>query len=205
MVEVVDLCGYRGRVRLPVPVPGPRDVWHVLERGADSVEQLLAAVPRMLALVDQAEQLVARIGALVDHIETTATSADAVVARADEVSTRAGDLLETTKPLTERLTGLLDRFEPSLTGLQPIVERLAETTDTREVDAMVELIDNLPRIAAKMETDIMPVLDSLSSVAPDLHDLLDVSRELNGMLGQIPGLGRMKKRIDAEQESEGRG
>lgn len=196
-------CGYREWVRLPVP--GPRDVWHVLGRGADSVEQLLASIPRILALVDQAEHLVVRIGALVDHIETTASSADAVVVRADEASTRAGRLLDTTTPLTERLTGLLDRFEPSLTGLQPIVERLAETTDPREVDAMVELIDNLPRIATKMETDIMPVLDSLSSVAPDVHDLLDVSRELNELLGQIPGLGRMKRRIDAEQEAQGRG
>jgi hypothetical protein len=49
------------------------------------------------------------------------------------------------------------------------------------------------------------VLDSLSTVAPDLHDLLDVSRELNEMLGQIPGISRMKKRIDKQQEFDGRG
>ena len=43
----------------------------------------------------------------------------------------------------------------------------------------MQLIDHLPRLADKLETDIMPILDSLNSVAPDLHDLLDVSRELN--------------------------
>ena len=47
-------------------------------------------------------------------------------------------------------------------------------------------------------------MDSLSSVAPDLHDLLDVSKELNEMLGQIPGISRMKRRIDKEQEAAGR-
>ncbi len=85
------------------------------------------------------------------------------------------------------------------------MERLAETTDSHEVDAMVQLIDQLPRLADKLETDIMPILDSMNSVAPDLHDLLDVSRELNEMLGQVPGMSRMKKRIDQQQAEEGRG
>jgi DNA repair ATPase RecN len=187
------------RVRLPVP--GPRDLWHVLERGADSVEQLLAAVPRILALVDRTEQLLARVDSLVDRIERTTDAADAVLERSNTLVTDADRLVGVTKPLTERLALLLDRFEPSMSGLQPVLERLAETTSPEEVDAMVELIDHLPRMAAKMETDIMPILDSLNSVAPDLHDLLDVSRELNEMLGQIPGISRLKRRIDAEQEA----
>ena len=118
---------------------------------------------------------------------------------------RAGDLVTTVGPLNERLAALLDRMEPALTKLQPTLDRLAETTDPREVDAMVELIDHLPTIAHKMETDILPILDSMGSVAPDLHDLLDVSRELNAMLSQIPGISRVMKRIDREQEAEGRG
>jgi hypothetical protein len=73
------------------------------------------------------------------------------------------------------------------------------------VDALVTLIDHLPVLALKMETDIVPVLDSLSSVAPDLHDLLDVSRELNEMLAKLPGMGRIKQRVDEEQELDGRG
>jgi hypothetical protein len=69
----------------------------------------------------------------------------------------------------------------------------------------VKVIDQLPRLADKLETDIMPILDSLNSVAPDLHDLLDVSRELNEMLAQVPGMGRMKRRIDEQQGRDGRG
>ena len=70
---------------------------------------------------------------------------------------------------------------------------------------MVGLVDRLPLLAAKVETDIIPVLDTLTTVSPDLHDLLDVSRELNEMLGQIPGISRMKKRIDKQQDEDGRG
>ena len=37
-----------------LPVPGPRDILSVLERGAGSVEQLLAAVPRLMVLIGDA-------------------------------------------------------------------------------------------------------------------------------------------------------
>lgn len=188
-----------------LPLPGPSDLRQVLE-------QLLAAGPRVLGLLSQAESLVARAGRLVDDIDATRRSADdvvtrvdGVVSRADAVVSRSDGLVSTVGPLNDRLRTLLDSLEPSLTRLQPVLERLAETTDPSEVDAMVELVDHLPRLADKMETDIIPVLDSLSSVAPDLHDLLDVSRELNEMLGKVPGLGRVKRRIDEQQEVEGRG
>jgi hypothetical protein len=65
---------------------------------------------------------------------------------------------------------------------------------------MVAMIDQLPLLAAKIETDVIPVLNTLTSVAPDLHDLLDVSRELNLMLARLPGMGRVKRRVDEQQE-----
>ena len=163
-------------MRLP-PIPGPRDVVELVER--------------VTGLLGAAEQLVADAGSLIGRIEETRAAADEVVARTDATVTRADALL-----------GVL---EPSLTRLQPTLERLAETTDPREVDAMVALVDHLPLLAAKMETDILPVLETLSSVAPDLHDLLDVSRELNEMLAKIPGMGRVKDKVDRQQEDEGRG
>jgi DNA repair ATPase RecN len=188
-----------------LPVPGPRDVLQLVERGGDALETLLGAVPRLLTLLDQAEDLLGRVGGLLDRIEETRRGADEVVARTDATVDRAGGLVTTVGPLNDRLAALLDGMEPSLTRLQPTLDRLAETTDPREVDALVELVDHLPGIARKMETDILPILDSLGSVAPDLHDLLDVSRELNEMLSQIPGISRMKRRIDKEQAAEGRG
>lgn len=195
-----------------LPVPGPRDVWQLIERGGDAVEQLLGAVPRLVSLLEDAERLVVRAARLVDDIDATRTAADEVVARTDRTVTRADAvvgrsdvLLGLLEPLNERLGALLDSLEPPLTRLQPVLERLAETTAEHEVDAMVELIDHLPALAHKMEVDIVPVLDSLSTVAPDLHDLLDVSRELNEMLTKIPGMGRVKDRVEKQQEEEGRG
>lgn len=193
--------GYGGRVRLP-PLPGPRDAVRLVERAAGAVELLLDAMPRVTALLDEAGPLLERVGALVDRIDATRAAADAVVRRTDGIVGEAEAMVARIGPLTERLAALLDATEPSLTRLQPTLERLAETTHPSEVDALVTLVDHLPMLAVKMEKDIVPVLDSLSSVAPDLHDLLDVSRELNEMLGAVPGLGRMKRRIDEEQAAQ---
>lgn len=177
------LLGYGDPMRLP-PVPGPRDVVRLLERGAVAVDVLLAAAPRVMALLGEAETLVARAGSLVD---------------------RAEDALDRTAGLTGRLQALLDLTEPSLAKLQPTLDRLAETTHPEEVDALVTLVDHLPLLAEQMQNEIVPIMESMGSVGPDIHDLLDLTRELNEMLGSVPGLGRIKRRIDEEQAREAQG
>jgi hypothetical protein len=79
---------------------------------------------------------------------------------------------------------------------------LADTTSAAEVDAMVGLIDALPNIVDKLDADILPVLDTLATVAPDLRDLLDVSKELNELISSVPGLGRVKKKIEEQQDAQ---
>lgn len=195
-------------------LPGPRDLAalvSLVERGS---EQLAGLLPRAIDLLGGAERLLRDGSALIDRIETTRVDAQALVertevtrSRADELvisleptTRRAGELLASLEPTAERATALLEAMEPSLLKLQPTLERLAETTDPREIDAMVAMIDQLPLLAAKLETDVIPVLNTLTSVSPDLHDLLDVSRELNLMLGKLPGMGRVKQRVDDQQE-----
>ncbi len=175
-------------MRLP-SLPGPRDVVALLERSGEAIEVLLASVPRLRTLLDDAERLIADVDALVARIEQTRREAAALVVRAGEP--------------VRRSAALVASLEPSLAALQPTLERLAETMDPREVDAMVGLVNHLPMLVERLERDILPVLGTLTSVAPDLHDLLDVSRELNGMLGKIPGMGRIKQRVDEQQAESG--
>lgn len=188
-----------------LPVPGPRDVVHLLERGSEAVGLLLAAAPRINALLDEAAPLLTKADALIQRMDETRAAVDDVVRRTEQVIAEAEGLVTRAGPLTERLARLLDSMEPSLVALQPTLERLAATTDPTEVDALVTLVDHLPGLALRMETDIVPVLETLSSVSPDLHDLLEVSRELNGMMASFPGLGRIRKRIDEDQIRRQRG
>jgi ABC-type transporter Mla subunit MlaD len=236
-----------------LPVPGPRDVMSALERGSEQVEALLGAVPRMLALLDEAEALVARASAIVDRVEVVADAATAEVARvsvvvdgavaqidrvgsvaddaqkqidrvgsvaddaqkqidrvgsvADDAQKqidRVGSVVGGAAVQADRAAALLDVLEPPLTTLQPTLQTLADTTHPEEVAALVTLVDHLPAVTEQFERDILPVLATLGSVAPDLHDLLDVSRELNEILGKIPGLGRIKRRVEEEDEDNGR-
>ena len=180
-------------------LPGPRDLVGLVER---SGEQLVGLLPRAAGLLASAERLLLDAEALVARIEVTRADAQALVSRTEVTRARADDLVTGLEPTARRAVALLESLEPSLTRLQPTLERLAETTDPREVDAMVGLVDRLPLLAAKVETDIIPVLDTLTTVSPDLHDLLDVSRELNLMLAKLPGMGRVMKRVDDQQEVE---
>lgn len=189
----------------------------LLERGAEAVEVMLEAAPRVMSLLDDAEALLRRADTLIARIDQTRASADDVVRRTDAVVgraeallgrtdgvvDRAEDALTETARLTGRLRELLDLTEPSLVKLQPVLDRLAETTHPEEVDALVQLVDTLPLLAERMESEIVPIMESMSTVGPDIHDLLDLTRELNGMLASVPGLSRVKKRIDEEQAENG--
>lgn len=156
-------------MKLP-PIPGPRD--------------LLGVAERVTGLLTSAEDLLARASALIDRIEQTRVAAYDLVVRSER--TQSG------------LDELVTRIEPSLIKLQPTLERLAETTDPREVDALVQLVDHLPMLVVRLETDVIPVMQKLQTVAPDVHELLEVTRELNEMLAKLPGMGRIRKRVDRE-------
>jgi hypothetical protein len=86
--------------------------------------------------------------------------------------------------------------------MQPMLERLAETTNPAEVDAVVGLVDRLPALADRVESDVLPVVETLQSVGPDLRELLDIASELNEVLGRVPGMGRIKKRVEEEHTAE---
>ena len=161
-----------------LPVPGPRDV-------LGQLEALVGLVPRLFGLVDRVDELLGRI--------------EQVTADAAQVVRRVDGVVDGAEPMVTRLGVLLDGLEPSLTALQPTLDRLAETTDPDEVAALVRMIDHLPELTQRLEQDILPIMGTLGSVAPDLHDLLAVSRELNDMLAKLPGFGRIKKRIDEQQ------
>lgn len=177
-----------------LPVPGPRDVLSLLERGGEQLEALLGAVPRVVVLLDDAERLLVRASAAIERVREVTEAANVVVVR-------TSGIVDDAQLQVSRVTGLVDTLAPSLERLQPTLQTLADTTSPAEVKALVTLIDQLPELTERLEDDVLPILATLGSVAPDVHDLLTVARELNDMLAKVPGLGRIKRRID-EQEGD---
>ena len=61
---------------------------------------------------------------------------------------------------------------------------------------MVGLVDTLPHLVKEMDEHILPILASLTSVAPDIHALLDTTQDLTAMLAKVPGMGRLRREDD---------
>jgi DNA repair ATPase RecN len=183
---------------MPLPFPGPSSLIGAAGKGFEAIEHAMSLVPRLGVVVAEVEQIVVRVHAVVSGIEQTQLRADAMVEQTEDVVARAADLTARAGPLIEQL----EQFEPTLLRLQPILERLAETTDPDEVSAIVAMVDLLPDLVEKFRDDIVPILDTFGTVAPDLRDLLDASREFNDILGAIPGVGRVKRKIEEQQDEE---
>ena len=197
-------------------IPGPGDLVRIVGAGYEAAERVIALVPRLVALVSEVDLIIQRVQAVVSDIETTQQRAGAAVdhvqdiqARVDTVLGRTGDLVDRTEvvvartaQLSGRIEPLIDRYEPTLDRLEPLLARLADTTSLDEINAVVKLVDALPTIVDKLDADILPVLDTLATVAPDLRDLLDVSKELNELIGSVPGLGRVKEKIEQDQQRQ---
>lgn len=168
-------------------LPDPR-------RLPDLVEAAASLLPRAVGLLDSAEDLVRRAHRLVDDIDATRKAADAVVVR-------TAGTVASVEPTLARAQGMLDTFGPILDDLAPSIERLAptlqrisETTSPDEIEALVGLIDHLPMLVEKLETDIVPILEDMKNVGPDIHALLDTATDLAGMLEKVPGLNRRRSR-----------
>jgi hypothetical protein len=101
----------------------------------------------------------------------------------------------------ERTAGeLLATYEPALRALRPTLARLAETFDPHEVEALVALVDRLPKLLDSVDHDVLPLLGRLNDMAPDLHSLLEAVNDLRSAVAGIPGVGRLMRRGDDEVE-----
>lgn len=60
---------------------------------------------------------------------------------------------------------------------------------------MTGLIQDAAELVDKLSNDGVPVLDSLGTVGADLREVVDTTQQMDEMLGPVPGLGRVKKRI----------
>ncbi|MEJ7651821.1 MAG: hypothetical protein WKF57_22660 [Nakamurella sp.] len=176
-------------------LPNPLDAVRLASTAYGAVEQAIKLIPRVTSLLTDVERLVLRVGNLIGEVEVTQRRAAAAVTQVESVVAGAAGT-------QSRVATLVDRFEPVLTQLLPVLETLSRTTSAEEVAALVKLVDALPPIVDRLDTDIMPILDTLATVAPDLRDLLDVSRELNEIIGSVPGLRGIKRRVEDKQTEQ---
>ncbi|MFD6754834.1 MULTISPECIES: hypothetical protein [Micromonospora] len=164
----------------------------------DRIEQTLDRTDQVLADAEVAVREVAVISAAatvaVDNAGTVAAAAADVVARAEKVSGQAAETVGAAAEATATAAELLTAYEPALRRAAPMATHFVEQLSHEEVAAAVRLVDELPKLRQHLTADVMPILATLDRVGPDLHDLLDVTRDLKLAVAGIPGLAMLRRR-----------
>jgi len=157
----------------------------VADRAGEVAEAADAVVVRVAGVADDADQLVRRVAPV-------AGAAEAVLESAGGSAAEAYALLETVRPIAERGAPLLQHF--------------VDEFSVEELQALIRLVDQVPRFTEHMESDIMPVLAKLDQVGPDVHELLDVLKDVRLAIQGMPGFSMLRRRgADKEDElSDGR-
>jgi hypothetical protein len=146
----------------------------------------------------RADEIATGAAVVVGRADEIATGAAVVMGRADEVAGTAEGVVARADRVADDATALLTAYTPVLEELRPILARLAETFDPREVEAMVALVDRLPGLLDSVDTDVMPLLRRLDDIAPDLHALLAAVDDLRSAVAGLPGIGHLLRRGDDE-------
>jgi DNA repair ATPase RecN len=165
----------------------------------DAATALLALPRRVIGMITEAEQALAavraataRADALIDRVNGIVTQVEEAVQAAYETIEAAALAIEQASKMAATAAPLVASYSEPLRRLEPAVRRLAETTDSQEVDALVALIDRLPRLADAMNVGVIPLLDRLDKVGPDVNQLLDSVSDLNRMANRLPRVFRRR-------------
>ena len=97
---------------------------------------------------------------------------------------------------------LLDLYRPVAERAAPLLRRFVDEFSADEMTALVRLVDQVPLFTEHMETDIMPILATLDRVGPDVHELLDVLKDVRLAIQGLPGFTMFRRRgADPDDEA----
>ena len=200
-----------------LPLPGPGALIGGATAAAEAVETAIGLVPRAAAALDRVEALLDRVEGVVDRAEGVVDRAEGVVDRSGaavtageaaaartesmlstvEIVTRdAGRQVEGASGVLHRVDTMLQQWEPPLRSLLPPVRKFADALDATEVDAAIAMVDRMPQVLEHLEHDVLPMLQQLDRVGPDLHAVLEVVEDLRRVVTGLPGVGLLRKRAD---------
>jgi hypothetical protein len=172
-----------------------------------TVDALLAdvrtAADSATALVARADTVAADAAALVGRAGSVADDAGGVIGRATAVADEAGAVVTKAAAAADEAGDLLASYGPIAQRAAPLARQFVEEFSEQEVHAAVRLVDQLPQLTEHLENDILPILATLDRVGPDVHELLEQTKELRQAIQGIPGLGFFRRRGEREDAENG--
>jgi len=188
-----------------IPLAGPIDLLRI---PAQAWQEAASLLPRLVRVVGDLEALIgearAAIGdwhatqrqaqAEVEAVETTREYVHWVATQAHESAAGAAELLAEGAELADAAAVSLGMFRPAMTKLAPLVAQLADNVTTADIARLVDLLRASPAVLEQVQS-------SLETVAPNIEELVTASAGLSEMVGSVPGMGKVKKRLE-EQHRE---
>ncbi|MGC5317406.1 hypothetical protein ACPXB5_01560 [Micromonospora arida] len=166
----------------------------VLTDAEAAVREVAVISASATTAIDTATEVASAAAVVVAEADRVSRTAATVVAAADRVANRAATTVGTATEAAATAAELLAAYEPALRRAAPMAGRFVEELSHEEISAAIHLIDELPKLKEHLTADILPILATLDRVGPDLHDLLDVTRDLKLAVAGIPGLGMLRRR-----------
>ncbi|MET8082994.1 hypothetical protein [Micromonospora sp. NPDC005237] len=166
----------------------------VLTDAEAAVREVAVISAAATTAIDTASEVATAAAVLVTEAEKVAHVAGTVVTEAEAVAGSAAVTVGTAAQAATTAAELLAAYEPALRRAAPMTGRFVEELSHEEITAAIHLIDELPKLKEHLTADILPILATLDRVGPDLHDLLDVTRDLKLAVAGIPGLGMLRRR-----------
>ncbi|MGW4463134.1 hypothetical protein [Micromonospora sp. NPDC004704] len=177
-----------------------------VETALDRMESTLERTDRIVGstekAVDQVQTLTARAAAPIDEASRVAAAAAVVVAEAELVAGKAAATMTRAEATMGTVDELLGAYAVTLRKGAPMASRFVEQLTPEEVDAAIRLVDELPKLTGHLTADVLPILATLDRVGPDIHDLLNVTRDLKLAIAGIPGLAMLRRRGENRSPDE---
>jgi len=133
-----------------------------------------------------AESTVAGAGRVIAGAESTVAETAAIVQDGGQASATALELVKTWQPIANQAA--------------PLASRLVSSISEEELQAAIHVIDQLPKLTHHLQTDVMPLLANLDRAGPDIHELLDVAKDVREAIAGIPGFTFFRKRGEHKLE-----
>lgn len=189
------------------------DVETLLSRVNGAVDRVEVVLERAERAAAGAESTVAQARAVADEAEVAvvdarkvATEAAGVVGGARAITDEANKTVVTAQRTADTAEGLLEVYAPTAKRAAPLLERFVEELSEAEVDAAIKLVDELPVLTEHIRTDVLPILQTLDRVGPEIHELLEVTYDVRRALIGIPGFRYFRRRgstrVDETRELE---
>ena len=187
----------------------------LMARVGDTLDRVDAVVGRVEGVVGGAQTLVGRVDGVATRAAEVAEGAAGVVNRADRVAGHADEVVERIIPVTGAAEGvlesvgatsagaqaLLEVFQPMAERGAPLLQHFIDEFSVEELHALIRLVDHVPQFTEHMEADIMPILATLDRVGPDVHELLEVLKDVRLAIQGVPGF-RLLRRRGADRDDE---